>query len=138
MENWMVEVGISWTILCEGSHDGFLLSLWVFVGGFNSVWTCWSSPHSLVIILGRIWCYGFVVYDLNHLWVTAYHFPPGRELILCYWYMHIWLWWLLCQEVCFRVGCYYSSSAFLSSLFNFLGKNMRVMPCVFFMLVTGQ
>jgi hypothetical protein len=35
----MVEVTISLTILCDGSRDGSLLSLWVFFGGFHLVWT---------------------------------------------------------------------------------------------------
>jgi hypothetical protein len=42
----MVEVTISLTVLCGGSREGSLLSLWVFVGGFHSIWTCWPSPHS--------------------------------------------------------------------------------------------
>jgi hypothetical protein len=46
MEDWMVEVMILLTVLCGGSHESSLLSLWVFVGGFHSVQTCWSSPHS--------------------------------------------------------------------------------------------
>jgi hypothetical protein len=119
MGNLMVEVMISLIILCGGSHEGSLLYSWVFVGGFHSIWTCWSSPHSLVTILGRMWCYGVVVYDLNHLWVVAYHSPLGRGLVLCYWSLHSWLWWLLCQGVCFRVGFYYLSSAFISALFSF-------------------
>jgi hypothetical protein len=134
----MVEVTISLTILCGGSRDGSLLSLWVFVGGFHSVWTCWSSPHSLCNhTRSYLVLWGCCVF-LNHLWVTAYRFPPGRGLILCYWYLHSWLWWLLCQEACFRVGFYYLGSAFLSALFVFLGKTMRVMPCVFSVLFTGQ
>jgi hypothetical protein len=119
----MVEVTISLIILCGGSHEGSLLSLWVFVGGFHSIWTCWSSPHSFVTIPSRIWCYGVVVFDFEPPWVTAYRFPPGRGLVLCYWSLHSWLWWLLCQEACFRVGCYYLSSAFISTLFSFFGEN---------------
>jgi hypothetical protein len=46
MEDWMVEVTILLIVLCGGSHESSLLYLWVFVGGFHSVQTCWSSPHS--------------------------------------------------------------------------------------------
>jgi len=45
MEKSVVEVVISLVVLCGGSHDGSMLSLWVFVGGFHSVWPCRSSPH---------------------------------------------------------------------------------------------
>jgi hypothetical protein len=34
MEKWMVKVMISFTILCGGSHEGSLLSLWVLLEGF--------------------------------------------------------------------------------------------------------
>jgi hypothetical protein len=37
MENLMVEVAISLAVLCGGSREGSLLSLWVFVGGFHSI-----------------------------------------------------------------------------------------------------
>jgi len=130
-ENWMVEVGISWTIMCQGSHDGFLLSLWVFVEGFNSVWTCWSSPHSLVIILGRIWCYGFVVYDLNHLW--SLHL-----------FLHLVVGLFYVIGICtVGYGGYYAKRIALGLVYitwdlhlyqnysNFWGKTRGLCPCVF-------
>jgi hypothetical protein len=126
----MVEVTISLTIPCQGRRDGCLLSLCFFFGGFHSVWTCWPSPHSLVTIPSRIWCYGADVYDLNHLWVTAYRFPLGHGLVLFYWSLDSWLWWILCQEACFRVGCYYMALHFYQH-YLVLGKTTRVMPmCV--------
>jgi hypothetical protein len=82
----MVEVTISLDVLCGGSRDDSLLYLWVFLEGFIMFGL---AGHLLIVIVATpscIWCYGVVVYDLNHLLVTAYHFPPSRGLILCYWY----------------------------------------------------
>jgi hypothetical protein len=53
----------------------------------------------LVTIPGHICCYGVVVFDFDPLWVTAYRSPPGRGIVLCYWYLHSWLWWLLPKRV---------------------------------------
>jgi hypothetical protein len=92
MEKLMVEVVISLVVLCGGNRGGSLLSLWVFVGGFHSVSLVGRLLTVMVTTPGCIWCYGVVVYDLNHLLVTAYRFPPGRGLILRYWYPHSWLW----------------------------------------------
>jgi len=39
---------------------------------------------------------------LCNFWTTLVHcisFPPGRGIVLCYWSLHNWLWWLLCQAV---------------------------------------
>jgi hypothetical protein len=47
------------------------------------------NPHNIVTIHGHIWYYGVAVYDLNYLWVIAYHFPPGHGLV--YWSLHNWL-----------------------------------------------
>jgi hypothetical protein len=82
----------------------------------------------LVTIPSRIWCYGVVVFDFEPPWVTAYRFPPGRGLVLCYWSLHSWLWWLLCQEACFRVGFYYMALHFYISIIQFLGKPRGLCP----------
>jgi hypothetical protein len=63
MEKLMVEVAISLVVLCGGSHDGSLLSLWVFIGGFHSIWPCWCLLTVIVTTPSCIWCYGVVVYD---------------------------------------------------------------------------
>jgi hypothetical protein len=91
MEKLMVEVVISFAVLCGGSRDGSLLSLWFFLEGFIMFGL---ASRLLTVILttpGCIWCYGVAVYDLNHLLVTAYRFPLGCGLFLCYWYLHSWL-----------------------------------------------
>jgi len=121
-QNWMVEVMISLIILCKGIHGGHLLSLWVFVGGFHLVWTCWSSPYSLVTTQSYL-VYGVVVYDLNHLWVVACHSPPSRGIFLCYWSLHSWLWWLLCQEAYFRFGFYFMALLLYQHYSLFFGEN---------------
>jgi hypothetical protein len=75
MKKMMVEVVISLVVLCGGSCDGSLLSSWVF---FWRVSLCLallaSSSLLMVTTLSCIWCYGVVLYVLNHLLVTVYLF----------------------------------------------------------------
>jgi hypothetical protein len=74
MEKSMVEVAISLVVLCGGNRDGSLLYLWVLLEGF----TLFSPVGCFLIVMvttpGCIWCYGVVVYVLNHLLVTTYCF----------------------------------------------------------------
>jgi hypothetical protein len=42
------------------------------------------------------------------------------------------------QRYFLRVGSYYLRSAFISTLFSFLGKTMRVMSCVFSVLLLAS
>jgi hypothetical protein len=99
MEKLMVEVTISLAVLCGGNCGGSMLYLWVFVGGFHSVSLVGRLLTVMVTTPSYIWCYGVDVYDLNHLLVTAYRFPPGRGLILCYWYPHNWSWVAIMPEM---------------------------------------
>jgi hypothetical protein len=74
-----------------------------------------------------IWCYGVVVYVLNHLLVTAYlfHLVVGSFCVIG---IHtVGYGWLLCQEACFRVVGSTWALHFYQH-YSLLGKNMRVMP----------
>jgi hypothetical protein len=57
MEKLMVEVIISLNVLCGGSREGSILSLWVFVGGFHSYGHVGHLLTVCVTIPDRICCY---------------------------------------------------------------------------------
>jgi hypothetical protein len=123
----MVEVAISLVVLCGGSRDGYLLSLWVFVGGFHSVFPCCLSPHSydnqtqLYLVLWG--CFVCFEPPFGH----CISFSPGHGIILRYWYPHSGyevdimqrhsLGFLVVPGLCISIN--------IIQLFR---KNMRVMP----------
>jgi hypothetical protein len=55
---------------------GFLLE------GFISFGLAIRLLTVFVTIPGHFWCYGAVVYDLNHLWVTAFHLVVGLFYVI--------------------------------------------------------
>jgi hypothetical protein len=83
----------------------------------------------MVTTPGCIWCYGVVVYVLNHLLVTAYlfHLVVGSFYVIG---IHtVGYGWLLCQEACFRVvGSTWALHFYQHYSETLLGKNTRVMP----------
>jgi len=96
---------ISLMIMCVEAMKA-LCCLVIFCWRVHSVQTYWLSPHSSChhaqsyMLLWGCWV------DFEPPWVTAYHFTEVWAR-LCYWFLCSWLQWLLCQDACFRVGCYF-------------------------------
>jgi len=76
MENWWLKSRFHWlfyvveTIMALCCLYGFCwrVSIFILFGLASSILTV------MIITPSHIWCYGVVVYDFNHLLVTAYHF----------------------------------------------------------------
>jgi hypothetical protein len=96
----MVEVTVSLIILSARSHEGSLSSLLVFLGGFHTVQTCWSSPH---ISRKLVQSYLVAVFDFGTTMGYCYRFHPimGSRIIVV---SANWLGGY--QYICFRVDCY--------------------------------
>jgi hypothetical protein len=71
---------ISLMILYGGSHEGSLLSYGFWLKGFIRSRIVGHLHTVLVTIPSRIWCYGVVVFDFEHLG-SLLSFSPGRGLM---------------------------------------------------------
>jgi hypothetical protein len=92
----------------------------------------------LVTIPGHICCYGVYCVILKP--------PLGHCISFSTWSWAHFILLVFTQLVMLdiiprgllRVGCYYLSSTFISSLFGFLGKTIRVMPMCVLGVIIGQ
>jgi hypothetical protein len=98
-------------ILCGGSHEGSLLSYGFWLDGFIRSRLAGHLHTVLVNIPSCIWCYGVAMFVFEPPWVTAIIFVWSWARVW-FWFLHSWLWWLLCQDAFFRVGFYYMALRF--------------------------
>jgi hypothetical protein len=70
--------------------------------------TQFLSPYPVVFVV-----MGLLGLISNHL-VSLHIVSPGYGLVYDYWFLHSWLWWLLCQDACFRVDCYFMALFYIS------------------------
>jgi hypothetical protein len=133
----MVEITVSLMILCGGSHESSLLSYGFLLEGFIRSRLVVHLNTVLVNIPNRIWCYGVVVLDFEPPWVTTYlfHLVVGSFYVIGvyangydgYYSNRIYLGLVFISWFCFYINIIW-----------LIGKNTRVMPYMFSVLLMSS